>query len=164
MRFLGFAVMTGAAVLLSACGGGDSAPTTDVAADSAAVAPATDAAASASAAITGTIHEVQMIGDEKGYYYSPAEITAKAGDGIKFVMVSGGPHNVAFDATLLSPEAKAQLIANMPNQASELMGPMLLNAGEEYTMSLASIAPGTYEYFCTPHLAMGMKGKFTIQP
>jgi plastocyanin len=162
MRFLGFAVVTGAAVLLSACGGGDKAPATDAAVEAAA--PASEAVESASSAITGTIHEVQMIGDEKGYYYSPAEITAKAGDGIKFVMVSGGPHNVAFDATLLSPEAKTQLIANMPNQASELMGPMLLNAGEEYTMSLASIAPGTYEYFCTPHLAMGMKGKFTIQP
>ena len=103
-----------------------------------------------------------MIGDDKGYRYEPAEITVKAGDGIKFVMVSGGPHNVAFDATLLSPEAKAQLVANMPNQASELMGPMMLNANEEYTLSLAGIAPGTYEYFCTPHLAMGMKGKVTV--
>ena len=165
MRFLGFAVVTGAAMLLGACGGGDSAPATDApATDAPAVeAPATEAApAGAAQAITGTIHEVQMVGDDKGYYYSPAEITVKAGDGIKFTMISGGPHNVAFDATLLPPDVKTQLEANMPNQASALMGPMMLNAGEDYTLSFAGIAAGTYEFFCTPHLAMGMKGKVTV--
>jgi plastocyanin len=164
MRFLGFAVVTGAAVLLGACGGGGDAPATDAPATDAAVEmPAMDApAAGAAQAITGTLHEVQMIGDEKGYYYQPAELTIKAGDGIKFVMISGGPHNVAFDATLLPADVKAQLEANMPNQASALMGPMMLNAGEDYTVSFAGVTPGAYEFFCTPHLAMGMKGKVTV--
>lgn len=166
MRFLGFAVVTGAAMLLGACGGGGDAPATDApATDAPAVetpAPEAAPAAGAAQAITGTIHEVKMVGDEKGYYYDPAEITIKAGDGIKFVMISGGPHNVAFDATLLPPDVKTQLEANMPNQASALMGPMMLNANEDYTLSFAGIAPGTYEFFCTPHLAMGMKGKVTV--
>jgi plastocyanin len=167
MRFLGFAVVTGAAMLLGACGGGsDSKPAMEEtpAAEAPMAEAAPEAAMEAGAAmpITGTIHTVQMIGDDKGYRYEPAEITAKAGDGIKFVMVTGGPHNVAFDATLLSADVKAQLVANMPNQAAELMGPMMLNANEEYTLSLAGIAPGSYEFFCTPHLAMGMKGKITV--
>ena len=37
-----------------------------------------------------------MIGDAKGYRFEPADITIKQGDAIKFIMVSGGPHNVAF--------------------------------------------------------------------
>jgi plastocyanin len=167
MRFPGFAVVTGAAILLGACGGGDSAPASSTPAMDmpAAEAPAADApAAGGMQAITGTIHEVRMVGDDKGYYYEPTELTVAAGDGIKFLMVSGGPHNVAFDGTLLPADVKAQLIANMPNQASELMGPMMLNAGEEYVLSFAGVAPGSYEFFCTPHLAMGMKGKVTVTP
>jgi plastocyanin len=167
MRFLGFAVVTGAAILLGACGGGETTPATDAPAGAPAMeqsAPEAAPAAGAAAAITGTIHTVNMVGDNNGYRYEPAEITVKAGDGIKFVMVSGGPHNVAFDATLLPADVKGQLVANMPNQASELMGPMMLNANEEYTVSFAGVTPGTYEFFCTPHLAMGMKGKVTVTP
>lgn len=164
MRFLGFAVVTGAAMLLGACGGGEkAAETTPDAPAMEAPAAETAAPAGAAQAITGTIHEVKMLGDAT-YRYEPAEITVKAGDGIKFVFVSGGPHNVAFDGTLLPADVKAQLVANMPNQASELMGPMMMAVGEDYTLSLAGVAPGTYEYFCTPHLAMGMKGKITVTP
>ncbi|MDV7399684.1 plastocyanin/azurin family copper-binding protein, partial [Arthrospira platensis SPKY1] len=75
-----------------------------------------------------------------------------------------GPHNVAFDPTLLPADVKAQLVANMPNQASELIGPMMLTENEEYTISFAGVTPGSYEFYCTPHLAMGMKGKVTIEP
>jgi len=160
MRFLGFAVVTGAAILLGACGGGETASADSAAAPAAAEAPA---AAAAAAPITGTIHEVNMVGDEKGYRYEPAEITIKAGDGIKFNMVSGGPHNVAFDPATLPDAAKSVLLANMPEQAGELSGKMLLNAGESYTISFAGVPAGTYEFLCTPHLAMNMKGKVTIQ-
>lgn len=166
MRFLGIAVVTGAAILLGACGGGDSAPAAEDA-PAAEAAPMEETAApaaeaGAAAAVTGTIHTINMVGDDQGYRYEPAELSIKAGDGIKFVMVSGGPHNVAFDATLLPADVKAQLVANMPNQAAELMGPMMLTANEDYTVSFAGVTPGEYEFFCTPHLAMGMRGKLTI--
>lgn len=165
MRFLGFAVVTGAAILLGACGGGDNAAATDTAAAApAAEAPAAEApAAGAMAPITGTTHVVNMVGDGQGYRFEPADITIAAGDGIRFVMVSGGPHNVAFDPATLSPEAKAALVANMPEQAGELSGKMMLNANEEYTISFAGVPAGTYDYHCTPHLAMNMKGKITIK-
>ena len=167
MRFLGFAVVTGAAILLGACGGGDKAATDSAAApaaDTAAAAAAPAApAAGAMAPITGTTHTVNMVGDGQGYRFEPAEITIAAGDGIKFVMVSGGPHNVAFDPATLSPEAKTALTANMPEQAGELSGKMLLNANEEYTISFAGVPAGSYDFHCTPHLAMNMKGKITIK-
>lgn len=164
----GFAV-----VVLGACGGGDT-PSADPAAapDSGAVVvenPVGDSAVvpalpTAAAPITGTIHTVSMVGDNDGYRFEPSELTIKAGDGIRFVMVSSGPHNVAFDASLLPDGVRQQLGANMPEQPSELMGKMLLEAGEEYTMSFGGVAPGTYEFYCTPHLAMGMTGKVTVVP
>jgi plastocyanin len=169
MRFNGLALAV-SALVLAACGGGEKkADTAAVAApaDTAATAqaPATTPAAGAAAAapITGTTHEVKMIGDDKGYRFDPADITVKQGDGIKFVMVSGGPHNVAFDPATLPADVKAQLEANMPNQIADLSSPMFMNPNEAYTISFAGVKPGTYDFHCTPHLAMGMKGKVTVQ-
>ena len=171
MRFLGFAVVS-SAIALGACGGGgdttaDTAATaaTAATADTAATAAATTPAATAGAMapITGTTHEVKMVGDDKGYRFEPADITVKAGDGIKFTMVSGGPHNVAFDPATIPADVKPQLSANMPNQQGELSSPMFMNAGESYTISFANVKPGQYPYNCTPHLAMGMKGTITVQ-
>ena len=166
MRFLGFAVVTGAAIVLGACGGGDKTATdTAAAVDTAAAAAPAPAAAPAGAMqpITGQTHEVKMVGDATGYRFEPAVITAKPGDGIKFVFVSTGPHNVAFDVATVPAEFKAVMLGNMPEQNGELQGKMLMNPGETYTISLGGVAPGTYEYFCTPHIAMNMKGKIIVQ-
>jgi plastocyanin len=170
MRFLGFMVVS-SAIALGACGGGGEkatdtatatpAPATTDTAASAATTPA--AGGGTAAAITGTTHEVKMIGDDKGYRFDPANITVKAGDGIKFIMVSGGPHNVAFDPATIPADVKPQLMANMPNQQAELSSPLFMNANESYTMSFANVKPGQYPYHCTPHLAMGMKGTITVQ-
>ncbi len=169
MRFLGFALVSSAFVL-GACGGGEKATDTTAAATPAATdtaataAPATPAApAGTPAAITGKTHEVKMIGDDKGYRFDPADITVKAGDGIKFIMVSGGPHNVAFDPATIPADVKSQLMANMPNQQAELSSPLFMNPNEAYTISFANVKPGSYPYHCTPHLAMGMKGTITVQ-
>lgn len=167
MRFLGLTFVASAFVL-GACGGGenqaDTAATAAPAAADTAAAPAAPAAAAGTAApITGTTHEVKMVGDEKGYRYEPADITLKQGDGIKFVMVSGGPHNVAFDPAVIPADVKSQLSANMPNQQGELSSPLFMNAGESYTISFANIKPGAYPYHCTPHLAMNMKGTITVK-
>ena len=167
MRFLGFALVSSAFVL-GACGGGEKAADTSAAAtpavtDTTATAAPATAAPGAAAAITGTTHEVKMVGDDKGYRFDPADITIKAGDGIKFIMVSGGPHNVAFDPATIPADVKPLLSANMPNQQGELSSPMFMNAGESYTISFANVKPGQYPYNCTPHLAMGMKGTITVQ-
>jgi len=173
MRFYGIAVLAGA-VVLGACGGekqpvaDTTAATTGAATTTAttpeAGAPAAGAAGAVAAApATGTTHEVKMIGDAKGYRFEPADLTVKQGDAIKFIMVSGGPHNVAF-LNLTDPTTKAQLNANMPGQhMAEDSSPLLMNPNEAYTISFAKIPAGKYDYDCTPHAAMGMKGTITVQ-
>ena len=160
-------ILLGAASMVAlACGGADSADTatTDTAAVVAAATPAaTPAAAGTMAPITGTTHEVRMVFENNEYKFSPANITIKAGDGIRWTMVTGAPHNVAFDLATVPAAAKSQLMANMPNQISELSGPMMINANETYSISFANIPAGTYNYFCTPHLAMNMRGVVTVQ-
>ena len=168
MRFYGLSLVA-SALVLGACSGEKKAEEPAMMSDTAAMAPAPAAtpapamAGGAMAPITGKTVEVKMIGDDKGYRFEPANITVKAGDGIKFVMVSGGPHNVAFDPANVPADVKGQLMANMPNQMSELAGPLLMNANENYTMSFANVKPGKYEFHCTPHLAMNMKGTITVQ-
>lgn len=164
MRFSALALFAGV-IALGACGGGDANDTAATPADAntaATTTPATGATGTGTAMpATGTTHTVNMVVTAQGEYrYEPAEITVKQGDAIKWVMVSGGPHNVAF--TNVPEAAKAQLVANMPNQLSELSSPMFMNPGEEYTVSFAGIPAGTYDYVCTPHLALGMTGKVTV--
>lgn len=116
------------------------------------------------APITGETHEVKMLQDPQGNYrFDPADLTIKSGDGVKFVMVSGGPHNVAFDPAQIPANAKEQLTANMQQQVSELSSPMMMNPNETYTISFGQMPAGKYAYHCTPHLAMGMKGTITVQ-
>ena len=91
------------------------------------------------------------------------QTTIKTGQAVKFVMISGGPHNVAFDPATVPADSKDQLNANMTGQISELSSPMLMNPNEAYTISFAGVKPGTYPFHCTPHLAMNMKGTITVQ-
>jgi len=169
MRYIKMTALVASAVMLGACGGEKKAADTS-AVDTTAAASATPAATAAPAAgavaaapVTGATHEVKMIGDEKGYRFEPAEITIKAGDAIKYVNVTGGPHNVSFDPAAVPADVKAQLAANMPNTTSELSSPMLVQPNEAYTISFGNIKPGTYEAHCTPHMAMNMKQKITVQ-
>ena len=182
MRFHGIALLA-SATILGACGG-EKTPAADTAATAATPAPAatttpsTDSAATATAApatsapaagaaaaapATGQTHEVKMIGDATGYKFEPANLTVKQGDAVKFVMVSGGPHNVTFQ-NVTDAAAKAQLDANMPGQKmGELAGPMVMQPNEAYVVSFAKVPAGKYDYICTPHAAMNMKGTITVQ-
>jgi plastocyanin len=170
MRFFGLAVAS-SALLLGACGGDKGAASTaesaaaDSAANAAAVAtPGAGTGSVAMAPATGQVHEVKMLVDDAGNYkFDPANITVKQGDAVKWVMVSGGPHNVQFDEATVPAAAKDQLRANMPNMLTELGSPMMMNNGETYQISFANIPAGAYNYVCQPHIAMNMKGVVTVQ-
>src|SRR4051812_18099824 len=166
MRFYGLALLAGAAAL-AACGGSETpkADSTPAAAAPSSAAPAATAPTNAlpKIAATGATVEVKMVGDDKGYRFEPADIKIKAGDAVKFVMVTGGPHNVAFDPTTIPAAGKAQLDANMDQKMAELSSPLLMNANESYVISFGGVAPGSYPFHCTPHLAMNMKGTITVQ-
>ena len=56
---------------------------------------------------------VRMVGDAKGYRFEPASITARVGDVVRFVNVSGGPHNVAFWPDRIPAGTAATLQKNM---------------------------------------------------
>ncbi|MET0400573.1 MAG: plastocyanin/azurin family copper-binding protein [Longimicrobiaceae bacterium] len=109
------------------------------------------------------VHQVRMVQEGSTYRFAPATITIKRGDQVRFVMTSGGPHNVAFDAEKIPDAAERALAAGMPGQISPLAGTLLTRAGDSYTVSFAGVAPGSYAFYCMPHMAMGMRGTVVVQ-
>lgn len=167
MRLSRFAAIA-TVIVLAACGGADQQAADTAAADTSAAAPSPAATApttgtATAAPVTGTTHEVRMVGDATGYRFEPANITVKAGDAIRFINVNGFPHNVAFDPATIPAAGRAQLTANMPDQVSELSSRMFTQPNETITISFGNVAAGQYPYHCTPHLAMGMRGVITVQ-
>lgn len=180
MRFHGIALLV-CATILGACGGekqpaadtsaaatsastpAATTPSTDSAAAAATATPAATTGAATPAPATGKTVEVKMLGDATGYRFDPVNVTVKQGDAVKFIMVSGGPHNVHFE-NVTDPAVKAQLDANMPGQKlGEMSGPMIMQPNETYIISFAKVPAGKYDYICTPHAAMNMKGSITVQ-
>ena len=117
----------------------------------------------AAAPATPTTHEVRMVQVGQQYRFEPASVTIHPGDRIRFTNVSGGPHNVSFDPTKVPAASKAALSAGMPGQIQELWGPLMTEANGTYTVSFTGVRPGSYEFFCMPHMAMGMRGTITVQ-
>ncbi len=134
------------------CKGGDS---SSAAADASST-PAASSSASAQPTLgdavtpTGTVHEVKMTADPKtGGRFEPSTLTVKQGDVIKFTLVSGA-HNVHFPA-----EKNGGV--KTPNASDVLQLP-----GQTYEL-LVGARPGTYNFQCDPHAALGMIGTVTVQ-
>lgn len=108
------------------------------------------AAEAAAPAATGTVIDVKMITDDKGNYFEPADITAKPGDVLRFILVSG-VHNVSFPAA-----------SNADASALPEMSPYLQLPGQTYDLAV-SLAAGDYTFQCDPHAALGMVGTLTVQ-
>jgi plastocyanin len=143
---------------LMACGGKDKP------ADQAA-APATPPASepAAAPAMAGPSHEVDMDFDGKAAKFTPAELSIKSGDVVKWVVKSGPPHNVGFHADSIPAGAADVLNKAMTETMAPLVGPMKVGVGETYEVSFAGAPAGAYRYFCTPHIAFGMHGTVTVQ-
>jgi plastocyanin len=154
-------MVAGLAIVLAACGGEKKAEeqkTTTAAPEQPAAAPAAPEAAGG-----GANHDVNMVLEGSTYKYVPAELSIKAGDMITFHNKSGGPHNVSFWADSIPAGAADKLKASMPDQMAPLEGPLLTEQDGTYKISFAGAPAGEYKFYCLPHLALGMKGKLTVQ-
>jgi plastocyanin len=106
---------------------------------------------------------VNMLFDGTEMRFEPKNIAINRGDVIKFMNVSGAPHNVAFDPSKVPVAGRAPLRAAMANQTSQLTGPLLTAPNAAYTISFANVPAGSYPYFCSPHVGLGMTGVITIR-
>lgn len=81
------------------------------------------------------------------YVFSPAMVTVKPGDVVRFVQTATTPHNVDFKQDI--GEGKTGEYLTTPNQT--------------YDVKIdGRFKPGTYDFVCVPHEAMGMIGRITV--
>ena len=154
------------ALLALACGGGDadgdSAPA--VASASTAALPA-DHPPIDGAATQGAVHTVDMVITDQGEYrFIPDQLTIKAGDTVRWVNVSGGPHNVQFRTDGIPDGAAGVLSAAMQGRTiGELSGSLMTAPNAVYEISFEGAPAGEYDYTCTPHELLGMNAKMTVE-
>jgi plastocyanin len=127
------------ALTLLACGGGG---------ESSSSTPAVGAAPEVKA--TGKIITVLLTTDEKGSYFTPSTIEASPGDVVRFTLKTG-VHNVSF------PDSLNSIKDGLPKSSDFLQIP-----GQEYDLTV-SMRPGTYQFHCDPHAALGMKGQLIVK-
>lgn len=149
-----------------ACGGGEK-PATGGSTSAAPPAPPSANApaptAGAPQPITGKTWDVKMLGDASGYHFDPVTLTIKRGDGVRWTVVSGPPHDVTFWSDSIPGASQGVLQGNMPLTTAPLTGPLLVNPSQTYLVSFGGAPAGTYHYYCTPHLALGMRGTIVVQ-
>jgi plastocyanin len=117
----------------------------------------------ATAATPPAPHLVRMTMSGTAARFEPATVTVRPGDRVRFVVVSGAPHNVSFDPEKVPADMRRVLAAAMPNPIQPLSGPLLLDEGDSYTISFAGVKPGRYEFYCLPHVGMAMKGVVVVR-
>ena len=104
---------------------------------------------------------VEMIG---GRRFDPSTITIKAGESVTWVNVTDESHTVTAFDDRIPDEADYFASGGFESQeaATEELTPGLLQEGDEFEVTFD--APGTYEYFCIPHEADGMRGSVVVEP
>jgi len=84
--------------------------------------------------------------------FEPSQVTVSLGDTIRFVLEDVVPHNVEFKNT---PDGS--------DLGDVQMGRFLMTKGETYDVVIDErFSVGNYQYVCTPHEAMGMKGSIMV--
>lgn len=108
-----------------------------------------------------TVH-VEMLQQGSRYIFRPAGIRIQPGDIVEFENISGGPHNVQFYPNRIPAGAREFLNRAMPQRQGDLASPFFTQPHQKYTINFTGAPAGTYDYFCLPHQALGMKGTILV--
>ena len=145
-----------------ACGGDKKSAASE--AEAATPAPASGSAVTPATEPAGAVVEVKMTGNGTSVAaFEPNKLTIKTGTIVRFINVSGGPHNVAFYGDSVPKGGADALKKGMPNAMGDLMGPFLTQPNEKYDVSFAGAPAGVYKGYCLPHVALGMHVAITVQ-
>ena len=160
MRFTLFTTLVAFAIV--ACGGDKKSAASP--AQAATPTPAGQPAAASAAEPAGAVVEVKMTGNGTSVAaFEPSKLTIKPGTVVRFINVSGGPHDVAFYADSVPKGGAEALKKGMPNAMGDLMGPFLTQPNEKYDVTFTGAPAGVYRGYCLPHVALGMRIAITVQ-
>ena len=118
----------------------------------------------AGSAVAQKTHVIRMDGnaEREEYTFSPATVTAKAGDILVYRVAGGGNHGITFESSMPAA-ARTALNAAMPRRVGDLSGP-LLSRGREYRITVpAGLPAGRYRFYCLPHRAYDEVGFLVVE-
>ena len=102
----------------------------------------------------GRVVVVRMMDDGGSFRYEPAELTVRRGDIVRFEQAGTMPHNVEFVRNTAPDGA---------DLGSAWMGSFLIGKGETYDVVVDDrFIDGAFDFLCSPHATMGMKGRITV--
>ena len=101
-------------------------------------------------AASGADHVVRIVSDYRNLQmaFVPDHLEIAPGDRVTWINEADEEHDV-----VTFPDG-------YPRGAKGFQSPVMTRAGEEFSHHFD--VPGTYEYHCMPHLAMGMRGMIVV--
>jgi plastocyanin len=153
-------MVAGLAIVLAACGGEKKGSDQQAAPDQTG-APQGAAPEGAAPTAAGATHDVNMVLEGSSYKYVPDQLTVGKNDVIRYHNKSGGPHNVAFWADSIPSGAASAIV--VPDPMAPLSSKLAVAPDEVLEVKLNNAPTGEYKYYCTPHLALGMKAKLQVK-
>ena len=110
------------------------------------------------------VHQVKLVhasGDR--FRFEPNRINARPGEVLDFVVESGGPYVVGFEAQDLSAADRELLNNAIPERSGLLRSPVLSEPGSRCRVVLPRLAKGSYRFASVTHLAYRMGGVLVIR-
>jgi plastocyanin len=101
--------------------------------------------------------------DRESYRFEPSSIQAKPGDVLQFRVISGAPHNVAFEGAGMADAVRQAWNAALTRRAGDLSGPLLPQNGSTYRIVVPLVPPGAYRFFCLAHRAYDERGEVVVR-
>jgi plastocyanin len=110
------------------------------------------------------VHEVRLLNTSSNVFrFEPTRVNARPGDVLEFVVVSGGPYVIGFEARDLAEADRALLDQAIPGHSAPLRGPVLEGKGNRLRIILPGLARGAYRFASITHLAYRMGGVLVIE-
>lgn len=91
--------------------------------------------------------------------FSPDRVTIASGQTVTWVNASSMPHTATDDASKNPVAAAFPEYAQLP-EGAEPWDSGILQPGESFSHTFT--VPGTYSYFCIPHVMSGMLGTIEV--
>ncbi len=115
--------------------------------------------------ISSAVVDVRMTGNSRNEaVFEPAALTISPGTTVRFINVSGGPHNVVFWPDSIPAGSTEVLNGAITGRQGNLATPYVVQPNATYELTFPATLPtGVYKGYCAPHLIMGMKIAITIQ-
>lgn len=154
-------MVAGLAIVLAACGGENKGAEQPAGSEQQAAPDQGGAPAATTPTAAGATHDVNMVLEGSSYKYVPDQLTIKPNDLVRYHNKSGGPHNVAFWTDSIPSGAASAIV--VPEPMAPLSSKLVVAPDEVIEVKFNNAPAGEYKYYCTPHLALGMVAKLTVQ-